>query len=312
MPDLKISALPAATTPLAGTEIIPLVQGGTTDRTTVADLTAGRAVSVLSLSATGGAIGATGSISSSAGFIRVTSDSLGFTLGASNDVQIYRDAANILALRNGVNAQTFRVYNTYTDASNYERIGMIWDTNVAYVGSQNLGTGTARVTALRSADELRFIVGANLTNAGTTAWRINTSAHLLANADNAYDIGASGANRPRAIYVAGTGTFGGAVSVTGNVSALGGSIIVGTNGALRFGSASEFGLISAPANGVFRPQTQAGGQLTVATLPAAATAGAGARAFVTDANATTFASIVAGGGANGVPVYSDGTNWRIG
>lgn len=50
---------------------------------------------------------------------------------------------------------------------------------------------------------------------------------------------------------------------------------------------------------------------TVATLPAASV-GAGSRAFVTDANATTFASIVAGGGANGVPVYSDGTNWRIG
>lgn len=52
--------------------------------------------------------------------------------------------------------------------------------------------------------------------------------------------------------------------------------------------------------------------LTVATLPAAATAGAGATYFVTDATATTFASIVAGGAANGVPVYSDGTNWRIG
>jgi hypothetical protein len=51
---------------------------------------------------------------------------------------------------------------------------------------------------------------------------------------------------------------------------------------------------------------------TVANLPAAATAGAGARAFVTNANATTFASIVASGGSNGVPVYSDGTNWRIG
>ncbi len=54
------------------------------------------------------------------------------------------------------------------------------------------------------------------------------------------------------------------------------------------------------------------GVLTVATLPTAATAGAGARAFVSDANATTFASIVAGGGANNVPVYSDGSNWRIG
>jgi hypothetical protein len=52
--------------------------------------------------------------------------------------------------------------------------------------------------------------------------------------------------------------------------------------------------------------------VAVAGLIAAGTAGASARSFVTDANATTFASIVAGGGANGVPVYSDGTNWRIG
>jgi hypothetical protein len=50
----------------------------------------------------------------------------------------------------------------------------------------------------------------------------------------------------------------------------------------------------------------------VASLPAAATAGAGARYFVTDANATTFLSIVAGGGANKVPVVSNGTNWVIG
>lgn len=54
------------------------------------------------------------------------------------------------------------------------------------------------------------------------------------------------------------------------------------------------------------------GTQTVAALVAAATAGAGARAVVTDANATTFHSIVAGSGANVVPVFSDGTNWRIG
>ncbi len=52
--------------------------------------------------------------------------------------------------------------------------------------------------------------------------------------------------------------------------------------------------------------------LTVANLPTASIAGAGARATVNDANSTTFHSIVAGGGANTVPVFSDGTNWRIG
>lgn len=46
---------------------------------------------------------------------------------------------------------------------------------------------------------------------------------------------------------------------------------------------------------------------TVATLPTGAK-----RAIVSDATVTTFASIVAGGGANKVPVYYDGTNWRIG
>lgn len=50
---------------------------------------------------------------------------------------------------------------------------------------------------------------------------------------------------------------------------------------------------------------------TVATLPAAATY-SGGRANVSDANATTFAAVVAGGGANYVPVYSDGAAWRIG
>jgi hypothetical protein len=52
--------------------------------------------------------------------------------------------------------------------------------------------------------------------------------------------------------------------------------------------------------------------VAVASLPAAAAGLAGARNFVTNATATTFASVVVGGGANGVPVYCDGTNWRIG
>jgi hypothetical protein len=57
-----------------------------------------------------------------------------------------------------------------------------------------------------------------------------------------------------------------------------------------------------------------GGQ-TVAQLPAAATAGIGARAFVTDALTTVILGLgtnIAAGGSNKVPVYSDGTNWKYG
>jgi hypothetical protein len=47
-------------------------------------------------------------------------------------------------------------------------------------------------------------------------------------------------------------------------------------------------------------------------IPNAATMGQGARAFVSDATVSTFATAYTGGGANKVPVYSDGTVWRIG
>jgi hypothetical protein len=46
MADLKISALTSATTPLAGTEVVPIVQSSTTKKVAVSDLTAGRAVTM--------------------------------------------------------------------------------------------------------------------------------------------------------------------------------------------------------------------------------------------------------------------------
>lgn len=53
---------------------------------------------------------------------------------------------------------------------------------------------------------------------------------------------------------------------------------------------------------------------TVATLPSASGAGAGALAFVTDATQTAILGLglaVTGGGSNKVIVYSDGSNWLI-
>lgn len=52
MANVKISGLPSATTPLAGTEVLPIVQGGVTDQVSIANVTAGRAVSAASLTLT--------------------------------------------------------------------------------------------------------------------------------------------------------------------------------------------------------------------------------------------------------------------
>lgn len=49
MADVKISALPASTTPLAGTEVLPIVQSSTTKQVSVANLTAGRAITASNL-----------------------------------------------------------------------------------------------------------------------------------------------------------------------------------------------------------------------------------------------------------------------
>ena len=63
MADKKISALTSSATPLAGTEVLPIVQSGSTVKVAVSDLTAGRAVSALSITMpnTEGATAYTGS-----------------------------------------------------------------------------------------------------------------------------------------------------------------------------------------------------------------------------------------------------------
>lgn len=52
MANKPISALPLATTPLAGTELLPLVQSGATCRASVLDMTAGLPITALSFTPT--------------------------------------------------------------------------------------------------------------------------------------------------------------------------------------------------------------------------------------------------------------------
>ena len=55
MADKKISALTAASTPLAGTEVLPIVQSGSTVKVSVNNLTAGKSVSMKDFTANSGA-----------------------------------------------------------------------------------------------------------------------------------------------------------------------------------------------------------------------------------------------------------------
>lgn len=122
-------------------------------------------------------------------------DRLGFSFNA--DLFLQRDAANILAQRNGVNAQAHRVYNTFTDAGNYERISLLTDVGFASLSTEQAGTGTPLQLRLGTTGAASIFFFTN----SVVNWGIDAGGILFANTDNALDIGVTGAVRPRSIYV---------------------------------------------------------------------------------------------------------------
>ena len=60
------------------------------------------------------------------------------------------DTANTLEQRNSTNAQTFNIYNTYTDGSNYERAFVRWVSNALEIGAESAGTGSDRNVIIKA------------------------------------------------------------------------------------------------------------------------------------------------------------------
>jgi len=94
----------------------------------------------------------------------------------TRDTFLYRDAANTLALRNLTNPQTFNIYNTYTDGSNYEKGFVRWTSNVIQIGMESLGSGLARA--------MQFLPN------GTIRWTMASALFYPASSDT-NDIGTS-------------------------------------------------------------------------------------------------------------------------
>jgi hypothetical protein len=92
--------------------------------------------------------------------------------GGSPDAYLLRDAAQTLAQRNSTNAQTFRIYNTFTNSSNYERGKLEWASNVLRIGTEKAGTGSARALELQTD--------------GTTRLTIDTSGKMLVNVASSF------------------------------------------------------------------------------------------------------------------------------
>jgi hypothetical protein len=128
------------------------------------------------------------------GSVRVTNtfELTGASPGSAGDVILARDAANTLALRNGASAQIFNIYNTYTDPATYVRMSLA-STSVTLQAT----SGDATMYMVNSTNNSMDFYTNN-----AERWRITAAGHWITmGADNTYDIGASGATRPRTLYL---------------------------------------------------------------------------------------------------------------
>lgn len=156
-----------------------------------------------------------------------------------------RDAANAIACRNGTSACSARVYNTYTDASNYERLNLGFSGNIGLVTVGAAGTGASRV--LRIGTDATSSGNLSLMTAGRERWLVNGSTgHFIASSDNTNDIGASGANRARDFHLARNAIIGGGVTTPLSRAAVGATYGFGANGISHW-SVSVSGHLSALA-----------------------------------------------------------------
>jgi hypothetical protein len=204
------------------------------------------------------------------------------------------------ALNTTVNANVTTINNQIANIATYSNVNVrsylnsvniapYSNVNVAvYLTSQNITSyGNTQVVALlNTAANINAVLVANVTAGAQSISPGNNGNVLTSNGTNWYSnaLPASYSNVQVAAYLAGSISTG-SIAVSGNVTATSGNVW------------AKY-IKTTPS--------------TVANLGYANIAGAGARAFVIDANTIIFNSVISGGAGNNVPVFSDGTNWRIG
>jgi len=258
----------------------------------------------------------------------------GYTNSSTYSVRLGPSGAEI-ALRNGatqiVNSGTVATFNT-TQAAGYvfndtgfnAAVSIKGNTgNTQFGGSTDrnakLGVYSSGSTATAEFYDLTAVTG--VTKVIVRAGAGQSITNLFEIQNNAGSI-ISRATSGGALY-------GSIVANVDNSGALSSGVEIASNGLIRFSSDTTFygtkdtglarnaaGILEVDSGTavqyrdlILRRSQHSG--VAVSALPAAAAGNAGSIQYVTDANATTIGSTVAGGGANKVMVWSDGTAWKI-
>ena len=237
---------------------------------------------------------------------------IGWTAGNALNAQdtiLARDAAGVIAQRNGANAQMFRVYNTYTDASNYERLHIGYSSGAAafQILSDALGTGAPKQLVIGTNTNASLV----LMTGSLSKWYVNSAGHFLAATHNAYDIGATGGvSCPRNIFAAGTvHATGFSVAFQSNIAGTGVALYDGNTGtSIKTNAGAGIILLGNAIASTDFGRLQLGG--TTSAFPAIRRNGTGIDIRLADDSAYshfTASALVTGngiGGGNGVTFLS--------
>jgi hypothetical protein len=198
MSNSKITGLTASTTPLAGTEVLPIVQSSSTKQVSVANLTAGRAVNASSLTLTTALAATSGGTGSTSAF---TANGVAYasstTVLATGSTFTY-DGNSVInsSAGSGTNSYGFNVSSSLTGATNnYGFYGNIAAATGAFnlymngtannymAGSLGIGTTTLTQYGLRVAKTITGnIVSYSIRSEGTVQSDVTSTAAIFSSA----------------------------------------------------------------------------------------------------------------------------------
>ena len=242
MADKKISALTSATTPLAGTEVLPIVQSGSTVKVAVSDLTAGRAVATGALTVTG-TLSASGATTIGA---RLQVTAAGSPPASGSGLEVLGGATPLLFAYNRTGS-AYLPLNFDASAHGFSVAGA----SIATVSS----TGLAVNGALSATGVATFSAGTAALPAITTTGDTNTGIFFPAADTIAFTEGGAEAMRIDSSGNVGIGTSSPAFPLDVQSTGVGSTIASriyrsdGTIALLRIGNSTSGSASSAPAFG---------------------------------------------------------------
>lgn len=237
MADTKISGLPSATTPVAGTEVLPIVQSGATRQVSINNLTAGKSVSAAGL-----AIDANSSTTA----VRITQTGSGNAFlvedSASTDTTPFViDAAGSVGVGTATPSNLFNVYGP-SIVSRFE------------------STNNTNVVAIAYNGTLGGYLGANSTNlvfstsSGAEAARITNSSELLVNTTSSSGRITSVGGSSIGVYTTSTGNhavFAQASATAAGYAVYGNQLNATYGGVIGYDSGGKYGILGYLGYGLY-------------------------------------------------------------